>query len=78
MGTAIGSVLSANLYAQAGDPITAFGLSANGRRFLVNGKGTFLAGFREGYVGGDWNSVYCQDLNGACQLIYRFRITKQE
>ncbi len=47
----------------AGEPITSFGVSANGRRFLINGKAVFLAGFREGYVGGDWNNVYWNHQN---------------
>ncbi|UCD28959.1 MAG: hypothetical protein JSV03_00290 [Planctomycetota bacterium] len=42
----------------ANDPIVQFGVSSNGRRFLINGKPTFLAGFREGFVGGNWNNVY--------------------
>jgi hypothetical protein len=52
------TLVTGSLCAQGGEPITAFGLSDNGRRFMVNGKGVFLAGFREGYVGGDWDPVY--------------------
>ncbi|MBD3176514.1 MAG: hypothetical protein GF320_15145 [Armatimonadia bacterium] len=40
------------------EAITEFATSPKGERFAINGKGTFLRGVREGYVGGDWNPTY--------------------
>ena len=42
--------------AEAG--IQSMTVSPDGQRIMINGQATFLRGFREGYVGGDWNSVY--------------------
>ncbi len=55
---AVRAVRSASNGAPKSEAITEFAVSPQGERFTINGKGTFLRGLTEGFVGGDADATY--------------------